>query len=111
MPETRKYNSFHQLSEGLGWADATLSLRVQLERHSQNYISNDSDYLQNYGMTVNNLKFLKPLSYILHPGPIHYETDMEPMVLSDPRCLVFAQVENGVYVREALLRTLLEGRQ
>lgn len=109
LPETRKYKTFDRIAEGLEWADATLSLRVQLERHSQSYISKENEYRKDYGMTVENIRHLSDRAFILHPGPIHYSTDMEPEVLNDPRCLILDQVENGVHIREAVLRTLMEG--
>ena len=44
---------------------------------------------------------------LLHPGPVHRNIDIDDAMLSDPRCKVLKQVENGVYVRMAVLDLLI----
>ncbi len=46
-------------------------------------------------------------TWLMSPGPINYETDMNPSLLTHPRSLIPRQVENGLYVRMALLALAL----
>jgi aspartate carbamoyltransferase catalytic subunit len=46
----------------------------------------------------------------MHPGPINYGIEMALEVLADPRTKVLEQVSTGVYVREAILRGILNGK-
>jgi aspartate carbamoyltransferase catalytic subunit len=102
------------LNEGLKWADVVIGLRVQLERHSisMDQKNNDwiSDYHQAHGLTKERLKFLSPQSIIMHPGPVNYGVEFSPEVRSDPRNRILKQVENGVLVRAALMRSLFHSQ-
>lgn len=46
---------------------------------------------------------------VLHPLP--RVDEIAPEVDSDPRCVYFRQMENGMYVRMALLSLILDRRQ
>ena len=96
---------FENLNEGLQWADAVMALRVQKERHD-GYAFDSDHYKKTYGLNTDNLKKLNPKAWIMHPGPINYGIEMEQDVLSDKRSLVLQQVENGVFLRETLIRKL-----
>lgn len=98
---------FSQLSEGLQWADAVMALRFQFERHDKSLGFSKEDYRSRYGLNRNSLQALKADGFILHPGPVHYGVEMEAEVSGDPRAVVLEQVTNGVFLREALLRTVL----
>jgi len=101
------FTHFQNLSQGLEWADAVMALRVQKERHDGS-IFNVDEYRKNYGLNPNHLKHLRKNVWIMHPGPINYGIEMEQSVLADKRSLVLKQVENGVFLREAIIRNLLE---
>ena len=44
----------------------------------------------------------------MHPGPINYGIELEKEVLQDPRSQILKLVENGAFVREALIRQVLQ---
>ena len=44
----------------------------------------------------------------MHPGPINYGIELDIQVTEDARSLILQQVENGVFLREALIRNLLK---
>ena len=52
------------------------------------------------------MKVALPDMYVLHPLPRVNEISVE--VEDDPRAAYFRQAQNGVYVRMALIMTLLE---
>ena len=102
-----KLTRFKNLSDGLNWADAVVALRVQKERH-EGYEFNLQNYRDTYALDSKKLSGLKPEAWIMHPGPINYGVEIEHEVSADPRSLIMAQVENGVFLREALIRNLLK---
>ena len=107
LSSNSKIQSFKTLAEGLQWADAVMALRNQFERHDSEVQFSKELYRSQYGLNPENLKKLSGEGFILHPGPINHGIEMETSVLSDKRCLVLDQVQNGVYLREALLRQFL----
>lgn len=101
---------FRRLEEGLEWCDAVISLRVQFERHGQRLSFSPDDYRINFGINRHRLRHLRSKGIIMHPGPINYGIELEKEIMHDSRVRVLKQVSNGVLMREALLRSLLEGR-
>ena len=95
----------HNLKEAIDFADAIISLRTQTERHKNPTFSSLKDYAQNYKITK---KLIGDKDiFIMHPGPVHRNIDLDDDVMEDKRCLVLEQVKNGVAVRMAILKYLL----
>jgi aspartate carbamoyltransferase catalytic subunit len=112
LPESSIKNSFIEfatLQAGLQWADAVMALRVQKERHDGSSVDLNM-YQKMYGLNQTVLKSLKDSSLIMHPGPINYGIEIEAEVTQDKRAIILSQVENGVFLREALIRQILEGQ-
>jgi len=97
---------FSKLDDGLNWADAVIALRVQKERHDSENIFLLEDYREAYGLNQKRIQALKQDGLIMHPGPINYGIELESEILSDPRSCILKQVENGVFLREAIIRGL-----
>lgn len=97
---------FKKLNEAMEWSDVIIALRVQRERHDNENLFLLEDYRENFGLSVKSLKTLKNDSLIMHPGPVNYNVEMDFEVLNDPRCMILKQVENGVFLREALIRQI-----
>lgn len=84
--------------------DILYMTRVQKER-----FFNEEDYIRLkdfYILDKKKMKLAKEDMYVLHPLPRVNEISTE--VDSDPRAAYFKQVQYGVYVRMALIMTLLE---
>jgi aspartate carbamoyltransferase catalytic subunit len=101
---------FRRLEEGLEWCDAVMALRVQFERHGQKLSFSPEDYRLNFGLNRHRLTHLRSKGIVMHPGPVNYGIELEKEILSDSRVRILKQVASGVLMREALLRSLLEGR-
>ena len=87
--------------------DVLYMTRVQKER-----FFNEADYVRlkdTYILDGKKLRNAKPDLAILHPLPRVNEISVE--VDSDPRAAYFKQAQYGVYVRMALIMTLLEVEQ
>ena len=83
--------------------DILYMTRVQKER-----FFNEEDYVRlknSYILTAEKMKAAKPDMAVLHPLPRVNEIALD--VDDDPRAAYFEQVQNGVYVRMALIMTLL----
>ena len=83
--------------------DILYMTRVQKER-----FFNEEDYIRlknSYVLTKEKMGLAKPDMAVLHPLPRVNEIALD--VDDDPRAAYFEQVQNGVYVRMALIMTLL----
>ena len=98
------YEQTTNLEEAMPKLDILYMTRVQRER-----FFNEEDYLRlkdSYILTPDKLKKAKPDLAILHPLPRVNEISVA--VDDDPRACYFKQVENGKYMRMALILKLLK---
>ncbi len=97
------YEEVIKLDDVMGKLDILYMTRVQRER-----FFNEEDYirLKNfYILTKEKMLLAKPDMIVLHPLPRVNEISVE--VDDDPRAAYFKQAQYGVYVRMALIMTLL----
>ena len=95
-----------RLDDAMPKLDILYMTRVQKER-----FFNEEDYvrLKNYYiLDKEKMKLAKDDMYVLHPLPRVNEISVE--VDDDPRAAYFRQAQYGVYVRMALILTLLKWR-
>lgn len=97
---------FHKLDEALKWANIVMPLRVQHERHQEKM--NLADYISDYGLTKNKLAQASKDLMILHPGPVNHGVEIDSEVYFDSRSRILLQVENGIYIRRAIIRKLIQ---
>ena len=100
----KKYQEVERLEDVIGNLDLLYMTRVQRER-----FFNEEDYVRLkdfYILDKKKMKLARPDMLVLHPLPRVNEISVE--VDSDPRAAYFKQVQYGVYVRMALILTLLE---
>ena len=96
---------YEHLNEVIDNVDIIMSLRAQLERHKAPIFEDYNEYAKEYCITQERLENRDIL--LLHPGPVMRNIDISDEMLQDPRCKVLTQVKNGVFVRMAILKTLL----
>ena len=97
------YVEVERLEDALPELDILYMTRVQKER-----FFNEEDYIRMkdfYILDANKMKLAKEDMFVLHPLPRVNEIAVE--VDKDPRAAYFKQVQYGVYVRMALILTLL----
>ena len=98
------YEEHISLEDTIDQLDLLYMTRVQRER-----FFNEEDYIRLkdfYILDKKKMKLAKPDMLVLHPLPRVNEISVE--VDEDPRAVYFKQVQYGVYVRMALILTLLE---
>ena len=97
------YQETRSLEESMSELDILYMTRVQKER-----FFNEEDYVRlknSYILTKEKMALAKPDMAVLHPLPRVNEITLD--VDDDPRAAYFEQVQNGVYIRMALIMTLL----
>lgn len=99
-----QYEEVSRLEDVIGGLDLLYMTRVQRER-----FFNEEDYIRlkdSFILDKKKLKSAKDDMLVLHPLPRVNEIAVE--VDDDPRAVYFKQAQFGVYVRMALILTLLE---
>lgn len=102
-PQGIPYEEVRSLEGAMPALDILYMTRVQRER-----FFNEEDYIRlkdSYILTAEKMKIAKPDMAVLHPLPRVNEIALS--VDGDPRAAYFEQAQNGVYVRMALIMTLL----
>lgn len=94
--------------EDLPKMDVVMLLRYQFERFGgeENY---HLTYLQNYKLTDKLVKTMKPNAIIMHPAPFNRGVEIDDEVVECEQSKIFEQMNNGVFVRMALIHQALEG--
>ena len=99
-----EFKEMERLEDAMGELDVLYMTRVQRER-----FFNEEDYIRLkdfYILTKEKMELARPDMLVLHPLPRVNEISVE--VDDDPRAAYFKQAQYGVYVRMALILTLLE---
>ncbi len=100
----------HDLTKSIKDMDVVMALRVQLERQKQNNIPSLSEYNKYFGITKERLSLAKKDVILMHPGPINRGVELTSDVIDGANSVILNQVENGVAVRMAIIKTLLDSR-
>ncbi|OGD56958.1 hypothetical protein A2V71_03180 [Candidatus Berkelbacteria bacterium RBG_13_40_8] len=115
--------SFHDLRDAAYWADFLYMTRPQIEYYARD-ITNEEEKkrkikeleakFQGFRITKGFMDSLSPdcKCQIMHPMPVdslHFNEIM-PDVREHPRCTMFKQATNGIPIRMALLKELLEDK-
>ena len=102
-PKGLEYQETRSLEQAMPDLDILYMTRVQRER-----FFNEEDYVRlknSYILTEAKMALAHPDMAVLHPLPRVNEITLD--VDEDPRAAYFEQVQNGVYMRMALIMTLL----
>jgi len=97
----------YSLKDVIDEVDIIMSLRTQTERHSHSTYASLKDYAGDFCITKELVGSRDLL--LLHPGPVHRNVDIDDAMLADERSKVLEQVENGVYIRMAILKNAILG--
>lgn len=106
-----KVKYHNDVKEAIEGANVVMVLRVQNERHEKEGYPDSSEYKRLYEIDTKILKEYAADDVILmHPGPANRNIEVSSELL-DNRLgkTILEQAQNGVYVRMAILNTLLKG--
>lgn len=100
--------AFSDVPKGsLAERDILFILRVQKERFKHGDGLDEVNFIENFQV---NDKFLKNsgfTGFLMHPGPMNIDSEITRDVADSKNSLVLRQVENGLYLRAALLSLIL----
>lgn len=99
---------FEMVDQAIATSDVVMLLRIQHERHSDEGPFLARDYHEMYGLTMEREKMMKPKSIIMHPAPVNRNVEIADELVECERSRIFKQMENGVYIRMAVLKRALE---
>ena len=66
------------------------------------------DYLSTYGLTVDRANKMKERAIIMHPAPVNRGVEIDDSLVESKQSRIFKQMENGVYIRMAVLKELFK---
>jgi aspartate carbamoyltransferase catalytic subunit len=113
MPKPSEFTNaqrFENMDEGLSGVDCVMMLRIQKERMAEGFSGTDVDFFYDYGLTQERLRLCDKGVVVMHPGPMNRGVEIADDVADDPtRSLILKQVENGGWVRMAVLDYAING--
>lgn len=101
----------NEVKEAIDGSNVVMVLRVQNERHEKEGYPDSSEYKRLYEIDTELLKKYAAKDVILmHPGPANRNIEVSSELLDNQvGKTILEQAQNGVYVRMAILNTLLKG--
>ena len=96
--------SFSTTSEDcLADRDILFILRIQKERFKDSDSLNEANFINDFQVNDNFLSKTGFKGYLMHPGPMNIGAEITNEVADSDKSLILRQVENGLYLRTALL--------
>ncbi|MBE5103871.1 aspartate carbamoyltransferase [Bacillus thuringiensis] len=105
--EENTFGIYKDLDELVPEVDVMMLLRVQHERHDHYETDIMKEYHEKHGLTVEREMRMKEGSIIMHPAPVNRDVEIASELVECERSRIFKQMENGVYVRMAVLKRAL----
>ena len=106
-----EFDSVDNWDEVIEMSDVVMLLRVQHERHNTEMAYTKAAYHEQYGLTIERAARMKKGAIIMHPAPVNRDVEIADSLIESPQSRIFKQVENGVYIRAAVLELILKGRK
>jgi len=100
--EKNTYGTYVDIDEAVEKSDVVMLLRIQHERHQSK--AETTQYLQQYGLTKERERRMKKGAIIMHPAPVNRGVEIDSELVECERSRIFKQMENGVFVRMAVLK-------
>ncbi|TCN25685.1 aspartate carbamoyltransferase [Mesobacillus foraminis] len=102
---------FVNIDEAVSSSDVVMLLRIQHERHGGNENVYLDSYHRHFGLTAARERTMKKGSIIMHPAPVNRGVEIDDALVECSRSRIFKQMQNGVFVRMAVLQRALENKE
>ncbi|MFF2752414.1 aspartate carbamoyltransferase catalytic subunit [Psychrobacillus sp. NPDC058041] len=106
-----EFEANNDFDEVIDASDVIMMLRVQHERHDGVSTFSKAEYHNAFGLTEEREKRMKDNAIIMHPGPFNRDVEIASELIECDRSRIFKQMENGVYIRMAIIEMILKGRE
>lgn len=100
------YN-YVELDEVIDKVDVVMLLRVQHERHTEEMKETVQEYHESFGLNRKRVENMKQNAIIMHPAPFNRNVEIADDVVECDKSRIFKQIQNGVFVRMALIHMAL----
>ncbi|MGQ7461072.1 aspartate carbamoyltransferase catalytic subunit [Streptococcus suis] len=90
--------------------DVLMLLRVQHERHDGEGSFSKETYNRLHGLTDARYKRLKDRAIVMHPAPVNRDVEIDDHLVEAPKSRIVRQMQNGVFVRMAILEAIVNGK-
>ena len=91
--------------------DVMMFLRVQHERHEIVTGFSKENYHIQHGLTQERYDRLKEKAILMHPAPVNRDVEIADHLVEAPKSRIVQQMTNGVFVRMAILESVLAYRK
>lgn len=99
------------LNSAVADADVIIGLRIQKERQKAGMFPDIREYSQLFGINKKLVALAKEDAIVMHPGPVNRGVEMNSDIVDGKQSVILEQVKNGVAVRMAVIKLLMEGRK
>lgn len=100
-------DEWQDLDDVLADMDIVMLLRVQHERHNEAMPLSREEYHSKYGLSIEREHRMKEGAIIMHPAPFNRGIEIADEVVECKRSRIFKQMENGVFIRMAIMERSL----
>lgn len=104
------YGQYRLIDDMIDELDVLMLLRVQHERHDGNGGFSKETYHQTFGLTTERYAKLKDKAIIMHPAPVNRDVEIADSLVEAPKSRIVEQMQNGVFVRMAIIEAILNAR-
>lgn len=102
---------YEDIDTAIETSHVVMLLRIQHERHHEVNNSTKEDYHEKFGLTIEREQRMMKDSIIMHPAPVNRGVEIADTLVECERSRIFKQVDNGVYVRMAVLKRAVENER
>lgn len=98
------------IDEVIDQVDIVMLLRVQHERHEESESTQFqvNDYHEHFGLTLKRYEQLQDHAIVMHPAPVNRSVEIDASLVEAPQSRIFEQMENGMYLRMAVIDYILQ---
>ena len=100
----------YDIKEAITDSDVVMGLRVQLERQKSGAFPDLREYHKHFGIKEEVFRYAKPDAILMHPAPLNRGVEVESCMVEKPYSVIAEQVTNGVAIRMAILKRIMEAR-
>lgn len=87
--------------------DIVMLLRIQHERLEGKLSFSLDKYFRSYGLTKERFKKMKKDSYIMHPGPVNRNVELDESLIYCDHSLIYSQLQNSIAIRQAVFLSFI----
>lgn len=104
------YGTHVDIDDVIDELDVLMLLRVQHERHDGEGAFSKETYNKTFGLTEARYRRLKETGIVMHPAPVNRDVEIDDSLVEAQKSRIVRQMQNGVYVRMAIIEAILRGK-